>query len=466
MHSWDYDTIIEPFRIKVVEAIPLLTPTARRVALERAGWNLFKIDAEAVTIDLLTDSGTGAMSSAQLAALMRGDESYAGSRSFRRLEEVVRRISGMPHVLPCHQGRAAERILARTLLEPGQIVVNNTHFDTTRANIEQAGAVALDLPTPAALSPSDDSPFKGDIDLDALRRVLDDSPAHVAMVMITLTNNAAGGQPVSMANLTQASELCRARGVPFYLDAARFAENAWFIHTREPGYDSWTIQAIVKHAFDLADGFTMSAKKDGMVNIGGLLCTRLPEHATRFRRQLILGEGFPTYGGLAGRDLEALAVGLDEAMDAEYLRYRARTVAYFSAGLERAGIPVVRPPGGHAVYINAGELLPHIPKHQFPAVALAAEFYLEGGVRGVEVGSLMFPDAPLELLRLALPRRTYTQAHIDYVIEVAARVAARAAEIRGLELVEEPPFLRHFDATLRPLCSRRGHRDLLGTVQT
>jgi len=451
MSDWDFETIIEPFRIKVVESIPILTASQRRDALESAGWNLFKLTADQVTIDLLTDSGTGAMSSRQLAALMMGDETYAGSRSFIELERVVKRITGMPYVLPVHQGRAAERILAHTLLKPGHVVLNNTHFDTTRANIEQAGATATDLPVAVAAIPSDQSPFKGDIDLVALDRSLASLGDRVVMVMLTLTNNAAGGQPVSMGNVEAVSARCRARGVPFYLDAARYAENAWFIHERESGYKDWTLERIAARLFELADGFTMSAKKDGMVNIGGLLCTRSKEHYELFRNDLILGEGFPTYGGLAGRDLEALAVGLQEALDPDYLRYRARSIAYFSEGLERVGMPVVKPPGGHAVYIDAGQLLKHMPREQFPAQALAAALYLHGGVRGVEVGSLMFPGAPLELVRLALPRRTYTQAHIDYVIEVAARVVAKLDEVVGVRIVEEPPFLRHFSATLAPV---------------
>jgi len=448
MSDWNFKTIIEPFRIKMVESIPILERDARRRALRDAGHNLFKLRADQVTIDLLTDSGTGAMSAAQWGALMMGDESYAGSRSFRRLEAVVHRLTGFAHVFPVHQGRAAERIIARTVLEPGQVVLNNTHFDTTRANVEQAGAVALDLPCAAAAQPADPSPFKGDMDLDALDNAL--ATQDVALVMITMTNNAAGGQPVSMANLTAVSERCRAEGVPLFLDAARFAENAWFVHAREPGWGHWPLADIARRMFDLADGCTVSAKKDGIVNIGGLLCTRNDEWAERFRNQLILGEGFPTYGGLAGRDLEAMAVGLEEALDVDYLRYRAQSIQYFADGLEAVGVPVVQPPGGHAVYIDAGRLCPHIPPDAFPGQAVANALYLEGGVRGVEVGSLMFPGAPLELVRLAVPRRTYTQSHIDYTIEVAERVARRAHELDGLRIVDEPPFLRHFSAQLTP----------------
>ena len=451
MDRWGFKTIIEPFRIKAVEAIPLLERSERAAALERAHYNLFNLMAREVTIDLLTDSGTGAMSSKQWVALMEGDESYAGSSSFERFQEVVGRLTGMPYIFPVHQGRAAERIVARTMLRPGLVVLNNTHFDTTRANVESAGATATDLPCSEAADPRDPSPFKGNISLPALDEALETHGEAVAMVMLTLTNNAAGGQPVSMANVAAVSERCRARGIPLFLDAARYAENAWFIHCREPGYSNVTLHQIVRELFALVDGFTMSAKKDGMVNTGGVLACRDPDLAVKFRNQLILGEGFPTYGGLAGRDLEALAVGLEEALEPDYLRYRARSIAYFAEGLEAIGIPVVQPPGGHAVYLDAGALLPHIPKEALPAQALAAALYLEGGVRGVEVGSLMFPNAPLELVRLALPRRTYTQAHIDYCIEVAERVAQRAPELRGFRIIEEPAFLRHFTAKLAPL---------------
>lgn len=443
--SWDFRTIIEPFRIRAVESIPILDRKARERALARAEHNLFGLRAEEVTIDLLTDSGTGAMSAEQWSALMLGDETYAGSRSFRRLEAVVHRLTGYPFVFPVHQGRAAERILAKTVLSPGQVVLSNTHFDTTRANVEQAGARAVDLPVARS------GDFQGDMDLGALSQLLRQRREEVALVLLTLTNNAVGGQPVSMANIEAVSALCRQHRVPFFLDAARFAENAWFIHTREPGYDAWTLPDIARRMFELSDGCTLSAKKDGIVHIGGLLCTRRPDWAERFRCELILSEGYPTYGGLAGRDLEAMAVGLEEALDEDYLRYRVRSVAYFAEGLERAGIPVVKPPGGHAVFADAGRLLAHLRPEQLPGQALGAAFYLEGGVRGVEVGSLMFPGARLELLRLALPRRVYTQAHIDYVVEVAERVAARAASLPGYRILKEPPFLRHFSASLEPV---------------
>lgn len=447
---WDFATIIEPFRIRAVESIPLLSRERRQEAWQRAGHNVFRLLAEEVTIDLLTDSGTGAMSACQWSALMGGDESYAGSRSFRRLEAVVQKIMGFPHVFPVHQGRAAERILARTLLRPGQRVLNNTHFDTTRANVEQAGARAIDLPVAEALDPTDCSPFKGNMDLKALELALCESEP-VAFVMLTLTNNAVGGLPVSMANIEGVAHLCRRFGVPFLLDAARFAENAWFIHTQESEYRNWTLVDIARKMFDLADGATMSAKKDGIVNIGGLLCTRREDWAELFRNELILGEGFPTYGGLAGRDLDAMAVGLEESLDEHYLRYRVRSLAYFAEALTRVGIPVVQPSGGHAVFADAGRMLSHLSPEQFPGQALAAAFYLEGGVRGVEVGSLMFPQARLQLLRLAVPRRVYTQSHIDYVVEVADRVARRADRWPGYRIVREPPFLRHFSADLEPV---------------
>lgn len=448
---WDFKTIIEPFRAKVVEAIPLLDRPTRERALSRAGYNLFNLTSDEVTIDLLTDSGTGALSAEQWAGLAMGDESYAGSRSFRRLQAVVHRLTGYPHVFPVHQGRAAERILARTVLGPGRVVINNTHFDTTRANIEAVGAEALDLPCAAAAIPDDESPFKGDLDLEALDDALATRREQIALVMLTLTNNAAGGQPVSMANIEAVSARCREAGVPFFLDAARFAENAWFIHQREPGWHDVPLTDIARRMFSLADGCTLSAKKDGIVHIGGLLATRIDHWAERFREELILGEGFVTYGGLAGRDLEAMAVGLQESLDVGYLRYRERSIAYFCEGLQSVGMPVVRPPGGHAVFVDAGALLPHIPAERFPGQALAAALYLEGGIRGVEVGSLMFPQARLQLLRLAVPRRVYTQSHIDYVIEVAERVVAKSTELPGYRIVKAPSALRHFTAILQPV---------------
>ncbi|MCB9743914.1 MAG: tryptophanase [Alphaproteobacteria bacterium] len=448
---WTRKTIIEPFRIKAVEAIPFLSAEERLRALRVAGYNPFGLRAAEVTIDLLTDSGTGAMSSAQWAALMDGDESYAGSRSYARLAAVVRRLTGYRHVFPVHQGRAAERIIARTVLGPGDAVLNNTHFDTTRANVEQAGADAVDLPSAQASDATSSHPFKGNMDLDALQRQLDQRRDEIALVMLTLTNNAAGGQPVSMENIEAVSALCRGAGVPLFLDAARFAENAWFIHVREPGFARWSIPDIARRMFDACDGCTVSAKKDGHVNMGGLLATNLDDWAERFRNELILGEGFPSYGGLAGRDLEALAVGLDEALEPSYLRYRQRSIAYFAEGLERAGVPVVRPPGGHAVFIDCGRLVPQIPPEQLPGVTVANALYLLGGIRGVEIGALMFPHAQHQLVRLAVPRRVYTQSHIDFVIEVASELAARAGALSGYRIVQEPPFLRHFSAQMEPI---------------
>ena len=446
MDTWDFKTVIEPFRMKMVEAIPFRTVAQRREALARAEHNLFKVPARDVTIDLLTDSGTGAMSASQWAALMLGDESYAGSRSFDHLRTTVQEITGFSHVLPVHQGRAAERILAGVCLGPGDRVLNNTHFDTTRAHVEHAGALAIDLPVPQARNPSDASAFKGDMDLAALDRALESGP--VALVMLTLTNNAAGGQPVSLANIEAVSSRCRARGIPFWLDAARYAENAWFIHVRErPDLE---LPDIARRMFDAADGFTMSAKKDGIVNIGGLLCCRDPALFERFKVEGILSEGFPTYGGLAGRDLEALAVGLREALDPDYLRYRERSIAYFAHGLEQVGIPVVRPAGGHAVYVDAGALCPHLEPADLPGVSVLNALYLVGGVRGVEVGELMFPGSALQLVRLAVPRRVYTQAHIDYVIEVGERLV-QLGELPPYRIVEAPPVLRHFSASLSPI---------------
>jgi tryptophanase len=456
-----YRTIIEPFRIKSVEPLRFTTPQQRRAALEEAGFNLFGLHADDVLIDLLTDSGTGAMSSEQWAAIMRGDESYAGARSFERFETAVSELTGYAHVIPTHQGRAAERILFGELVSAGDVVPNNTHFDTTRANVEFQGARALDLVCEEGRDLQLDAPFKGNIDLEALETVLHEREAEVPFVMVTITNNSGGGQPVSLANLRGARELCDRFGKPLLLDACRFAENAWFVKEREPGQADRTPREIAEEAFRLADGCTISLKKDGLANIGGVLALNDPEAAARCRDNLILTEGFPTYGGLAGRDLEALAVGLAEVTDPDYLRYRARTAAYLAERAWDAGVPTVRPPGGHAVYLDAGALLPHIAPHEYPAHALACELYLEGGVRGVEIGTLMFgrpdeaggPDstAPHELVRLALPRRTYTQSHIDYVGEVIAAVAARAQEISGYRILEQPRWLRHFTARLAPL---------------
>ncbi|MBI3204038.1 MAG: tryptophanase [Myxococcales bacterium] len=440
-----FRTIIEPFRIKAVEPIPLTTRAERESLLDRAGYNLFKLHAEHVTIDLLTDSGTGAMSDRQWAALLAGDESYAGSRSYDHFETTVKRLTGFEHVFPTHQGRAAERILFEAVVKPGDVVPNNTHFDTTRANLEHVGGVALDLPR------SGHPHFGGNMDLERLGQVLaGDRP--VPLVMMTLTNNAVGGQPVSLENLRAVRALCDRHQVPLFVDAARFAENAWLIKRREPGYQDHTPEQIARELFGLADGCTVSAKKDGIVNIGGILATHRADWARKFEVLLILSEGFPTYGGLAGRDLEAMAVGLIEALDPDYLRYREATVAYLARGLEKAGLPIVTPPGGHAVFVDAARALPKMPKSQLPAQAIAIELYREGGVRTVEVGTLMFGAAAQhELVRIALPRRVYTASHVDWVIETAERVAARLGAIPGYRIVEEPPLLRHFTAKLQPL---------------
>jgi tryptophanase len=450
-------TIIEPFRIKMAEPIHLLDREERAAALERAGHNLFNLHADDVLIDLLTDSGTGAMSAAQWAALVQGDESYAGSRSYERFASVVTELTGYRHVIPTHQGRAAERILFSEAATAGQIVPNNTHFDTTRANVEFQGATALDLLCAEGRDLALDAPFKGDVDVDALDALLArEGRERVPLVMVTMTNNSGGGQPVSMSNLRAVRAVCDRYGVPLFLDAARFAENAWFVTQRDPEYAGVSPRAVAEEAFRLADGCTISLKKDGLGNIGGLLAMNDDDLAARCRNLLILTEGFPTYGGLAGRDLEALAQGLLEVTDPEYLRYRVRSVEYLAERAWAAGVPTVRPPGGHAVYLDAAALLPHIPPAELPAQALACALYVEGGVRGVEIGTLMFgradgTTAPHELVRLAMPRRVYTQSHVDYVGEVIESVAARAGDLRGYRIVEQAPWLRHFTARLAPL---------------
>jgi tyrosine phenol-lyase len=452
----EYRTIIEPFRIKSVEPLRFTTREQRQEALQQAGYNLFDLRADDVLIDLLTDSGTGAMSTEQWAALHRGDESYAGSRSFERFERTIQELTGYEHVIPTHQGRAAERILFGEAVAAGDVIPNNGHFDTTRANIEHQGGIAVDLPCSDARDLQSEAPFKGDMDVDALDRLLDDTinrqGARVPLAMVTITNNTGGGQPVSLANLRRVRATCDRYGVPLFLDAARFAENAWFVHEREPGQQDRTPRQIAEETFRLADGCTISLKKDGLGNIGGVLAMNDGDLAQRCRNVLILTEGFPTYGGLAGRDLEALSQGLAEVTDPDYLRYRARSAAYLAEKAWAAGVPTVRPPGGHAVYLDAAALLPHIPREQFPAQALAIELYLEGGVRGVEIGTLMFGEAAQhELVRLALPRRVYTQSHVDYVGEVIAAVSALAPRLRGYRIVDEPPWLRHFTARLEPI---------------
>jgi tryptophanase len=443
-------TIIEPFRIKSVEPIRWTDRATRHKLLEAAHYNLFLLNADDVLIDLLTDSGTGAMSIYQWGAIMEGDESYAGSRSYTRFKNSVQSIFGYKHVIPTHQGRAAERILFSTMLKKGDVVPNNTHFDTTRANVEATGAEALDLVIPEGKQPGVIHPFKGNMDVAALEATIARvGREHIPLVMLTITNNSGGGQPVSLENARQVSAICRKHNIPLYFDACRFAENAWFIKLSEPGCENKTPKQIAQEMFALGDGCTMSAKKDGMANIGGFLCTNDDHLAQQERDLLILTEGYPTYGGLAGRDLEAIAVGLQEACDEDYLRYRIASTAYLGNHLSQQGIPIVMPPGGHAIYLDARGFCPHIPLEQFPGVALAAEMYLEGGIRSVEIGGLMFGKAAkMDLVRLAIPRRTYTQSHIDYVIEVLTEVWQKREKIRGLRLTYEPPFLRHFTAQL------------------
>lgn len=449
-------TIIEPFRIHSVEPLNLTTFEERVRLLESCHYNLFALRAEDVLIDLLTDSGTGAMSMEQWAAVMRGDESYAGSRSFTRFEEAVHTIFGFEHVIPTHQGRAAEHLLFQELVKPGHIVPNNTHFDTTRANIEMAGGVALDLPCPEMGDRKSRAPFQGNMDLAALETTLKENAGNVPFVMTTITNNAAGGQPVSLENLRGVHHVCRTHGVPFYVDACRFAENAYLIKEREEGHARRALGEIAHEIFGMADGCTMSAKKEGMANIGGFLAVRDDELARRLRSALVITEGFPTYGGMAGRDMDAVAQGLFEVLDVDYQRYRQASMRYVCERLEAAGVPVVMPPGGHAVFLDAAAFLPHIPWNYYPGQALAAELYLEGGVRGCEIGSLMLArtdpktgeekPAKQELVRLAIPRRTYTQSHMDYVIEVTLAVWARREKVRGVAIASAPPVLRHFTA--------------------
>src|SRR5512142_1141583 len=441
-------TIIEPFRIKSVEPIRWTTREERERLLRDAHYNLFLLPADDVLIDLLTDSGTGAMSTYQWGAIMEGDESYAGSKSYDRFRQSVQDIFGYQHVIPTHQGRAAERILFSVMCKRGDVVPNNTHFDTTRANVEFVGAEAVDLLIPEGRKPALAYPFKGNMDVAGLEELIARvGRERVPLVMLTITNNSGGGQPVSMENARAVSAVCRKHGIPLYFDACRFAENSYFIKLREPGYEAKSPKQIAQEMFRLGDGCTMSAKKDGMANIGGFLCTNDDLLAQQEKDLLILTEGYPTYGGLAGRDLEAIAVGLQEALDVDYLKYRITSTAYLGDHIPAAGFPIVQPPGGHAIYIDARTFLPHIPPEQFPGVALGAELYLEGGIRTVEIGSLMFgKDAKMELVRLAIPRRVYTQSHVDYVIEIILEVWRRREPIRGFRLCYEAPFLRHFTA--------------------
>jgi tryptophanase len=459
MSDQPFRTIVEPFRIHSVEPMRLTTRAERAAALAAAGYNLFELRAEQVLIDLLTDSGTGAMSAEQWAGIQRGNEAYAGAPSFYRFRDAVTSLFPFRHVLPTHQGRAAEKILFTVTGGAGRVIPNNTHFDTTRANIEFTGAQAIDLPIPEGLRPGVRHPFKGNMDPAALEQLLEARADDVPLVMVTVTNNSGGGQPVSLANLRAVRAVCDRFGKPLFLDACRFAENAWFIKTGEPGYADVPVTAIVQEMAALADGMTMSAKKDPLANIGGWLALNDDGLAEQCRSLQILTEGFPTYGGLAGRDLEAIAQGLRECTDHDYLRYRVRSVAYLGEALESAGIPVVVPFGGHAVFIDARALLAHLDPLQYPGQALACALYEEGGVRACEIGTVMFglhPDgtetpAAMDLVRLAIPRRTYTQSHIDYVIEVLTRVAGRAASLPGLRIVSQPRHLRHFTARFAPL---------------
>ena len=446
-------TIIEPFRIKSVEPIRWTTREQRERFLRAAHYNQFLLEADDVLIDLLTDSGTGAMSTYQWGAVMEGDESYAGSRSYTRFRDSIQDICGYKHVIPTHQGRAAERILFSVMVKKGQIVPNNTHFDTTRANLEFVGGVALDLVIPEGRQPALKHPFKGNMDVAALEEVIRrEGKEKIPLVMLTVTNNSGGGQPVSMENVRQVSALCRKSGIPLYFDACRFAENAYFIKLRDPGYENKTPKEIAREMFALGEGCTMSAKKDGLANIGGFLCTNDDVLAHQEKSLLILTEGFPTYGGLAGRDLEAIAVGIQEALEEDYLKYRIASTAYLGDHISKHGVPIVQPPGGHAIYIDARAFVPHIPVEQFPAVAVANELYLEGGIRSIEIGTLMFDkEAKMDLVRLAIPRRTYTQSHMDYVIEVILEVWKKRDRIRGLKLTHEQPFLRHFTARFEPI---------------
>jgi tryptophanase len=455
-------TIIEPFKIKTVEPLRMTTRAERERILAKAGYNLFGVRAEDVLIDLLTDSGTAAMSARQWAGLIDGDESYAGARSFYRFEKTVRELTGFKHIIPTHQGRAAEKILFTILGGPGKIIPNNTHFDTTRANIEVSGAEAADLPVKEALVPALVKDFKGNMDLTALERLLKQKgPEQVPLVMMTVTNNSCAGQPVSMGCIRRVSDLCRSYGIPFFIDACRFAENAWFIKMREPGCKGRSVKQLAQEMFSYADGCTMSGKKDGLVNIGGFLAMNDDELARRARNILIVTEGFPTYGGLAGRDLEAFAQGLEEVVDEDYLRYRIRSTEYVVEKLDKLGVPVFKPAGGHAVYLDAKAFLPHVPPEQYPGQALACALYLAGGIRSCEIGSVMFgrtdpatgafQPAMLELVRLAIPRRVYTQSHMDYVVECIAEVFAQRESIRGVRIVKEPPMLRHFTATFEPV---------------
>ena len=454
-------TIIEPFRIKSVEPIYFTTKEERREILKKADYNSFRIKASDVLIDLLTDSGTSAMSSNQWAGIMLGDESYAGSNSFFKFEDSVRSITNMNYIIPTHQGRASEKILFTVLGGKGKYFISNTLFDTTRANIEFSGAEGIDCICEEGKHPSTPAPFKGNMDIAALRKAIEEKgAANIPLVMMTITNNSGGGQPVSMQNIRETRKVCDEYKIPLFIDACRFAENAWFIKIREEGYANKPIPEIAREMFSYADGCTMSAKKDAFANIGGFLAMNNLELAIQCRNLLIITEGFTTYGGLAGRDLEAIAIGLQEVMDEHYLQYRIRSMEYLTNKLIDAGVPVMQPAGGHAVYLDAKEFLPHVPVDQYPGQALVCALYEEGGIRAVEIGSLMFGKydeqgklvpATLELVRLAIPRRVYTQSHIDYVAEVIIEVFNKRDELKGMIITEETPLLRHFTAKLKPV---------------
>lgn len=453
-------SIIEPFRIKVVEPLSILTREERAPILKDAGYNLFLVAAKSVTFDFLTDSGTTAMSARQWGAMMVADESYAGSRSFERFEHAVRELTGYASVIPTHQGRAAERLMCEAVVKPGMRIPSNNHFDTTRANIEFVGAEAIDLVIEEGRDPRSTHPFKGNIDLEKLRAFCSAHRASIPFGMITITNNTGGGQPVSLENIRGAATIYREHGIPFIIDACRFAENSYFIKLREPAQSERPVRDIAREIFSLADGCIVSAKKDALVNIGGFIALNSTQWVETLRSLLILTEGFPTYGGLAARDLEALAVGLEEALDERYLEYRLAVTRYMAEGMNKIGIPTVQPPGGHAVYIDAREFLPHIPAAQFPGQSLACELYLAEGIRSCEIGSAMFgkqlPDgsfgpAAMELVRLAFPRRCYTQSHFDFILEGLQEVVANKSKLRGMKLVYDPPFLRHFTARFEPL---------------
>ncbi len=454
-------TIIEPFRIKTVEPIRMTTEQERSRLIKEAHYNLFSLKSEDVLIDLLTDSGTSAMSAEQWSALMKGDESYAGSPSYYRFESAVKNLMPFKHIIPTHQGRAAEAILSSIIGGEGKVVPNNTHFDTTRANFEDVGIKPVDLVIPEGRDPAADHPFKGNMDIEALENLLRAEGDNIPLVVMTITNNAGGGQPVSMANIRAASALCKQYGKPFFIDGCRFAENAWFIKMREEGYGDKSIEDIVRETFSYADGMTMSAKKDAFSNMGGWLALNDDDWAEQARARLILTEGFATYGGLSGRDLECIAAGLKEIIDEDYLQYRIRSIQYITEKLDEIGVPVMKPAGGHAVFIDARKLLPQIPALHYPGHALAVAMYIVGGIRGVEIGSFMFgmqPDgsevaAPMELVRMAMPRRVYTQSHADYMIECFEEIYRRSGALKGYEIIWQPPSLRHFTARLRPLSS-------------